>query len=232
MKITRLVAVTAGALIAFSACSNPPPEETESAPVAVEQEEEAPTPTEEEPETVEAPVEEEKPSEEPAPVEDKEETVEPQEESPVAEEEEPAPVEEESEDEAPEYSGDDEDLGEATPTEAVRESKFIGDYECRPTPYDNYEFAAVISMNAYDGVEIDFESGYGVYDSAGNYTEYAVIDSNHGPLVYFLGNDGETLLAANHNAWDYTFIPNDEEAGLPPIVDRESGAYLAAEQCV
>lgn len=221
MKITRLVAVTAGAMIALSACSTPPPEEPEAAPVAVEQEEEAPTPAEE-PETVEAPVEEEKPSEEPAPVEDKEESVEPQEESPV----------EESEDEAPEYSGDDEDLGEATPTEAVRESKFIGDYECRPTPYDNYEFAAVISMNAYDGVEIDFESGYGVYDSAGNYTEYAVIDSNHGPLVYFLGNDGETLLAANHNAWDYTFIPNDEEAGLPPIVDRESGAYLAAEQCV
>ena len=221
MKITRLVAASAGALIALSACSTPMPEEPESAPVAVAQEEEATTPAEEEeeePETVDAPVAEEKPSEEPAPVEDTEESVEPQ--------------EEESEDEAPEYSGDDEELGETTPTEAVRESKFIGDYECRPTPRGNYEFAIAISMNAYTDVEIDDESGYGVYDSAGNYTEYAVIDSNYGPLVFFLGSDGETLLAANHNAWDATLIPYDEEAGLPPIVDRESGAYLAAEQCV
>lgn len=222
MKITRLVAASAGALIALSACSTPTPEEPESAPVAVAQEEEATTPAEEEeeeePETVDAPVAEEKPSEEPAPVEDTEESVEPQ--------------EEESEDEAPEYSGDDEELGETTPTEAVRESKFIGDYECRPTPSGNYDFAIAISMNAYTDVEIDDESGYGVYDSAGNYTEYAVIDSNYGPLVFFLGNDGETLLAANHNAWDATLIPYDEEAGLPPIVDRESGAYLAAEQCV
>lgn len=217
MKITRLVAASAGALIALSACSTPTPEESESAPVAVAQEEEATTPAEEEPETVDAPVAEEKPSEEPAPVEDTEESVEPQ---------------EESEDEAPEYSGDDEELGETTPTEAVRESKFIGDYECRPTPSGNYDFAIAISMNAYTDVEIDDESGYGVYDSAGNYTEYAVIDSNYGPLVFFLGNDGETLLAANHNAWDATLIPYDEEAGLPPIVDRESGAYLAAEQCV
>lgn len=219
MKITRLVAASAGALIALSACSTPTPEEPESAPVAVAQEEEAPTPTEEveEPETVDAPVAEEKPSEEPAPVEDTEESVEPQ---------------EESEDEAPEYYGDDEELGETTPTEAVRESKFIGDYECRPTPSGNYDFAIAITMNAYTDVEIDDESGYGVYDSAGNYTEYAVIDSNYGPLVFFLGSDGETLLAANHNAWDATLIPYDEEAGLPPIVDRESGAYLAAEQCV
>lgn len=217
MKITRLVAASAGALIALSACSTPTPEESETAPVAVAQEEEATTPAEEEPETVDAPVAEEKPSEEPAPVEDTEESVEPQ---------------EESEDEAPEYSGDDEELGETTPTEAVRESKFIGDYECRPTPSGNYDFAIAISMNAYTDVEIDDESGYGVYDSAGNYTEYAVIDSNYGPLVFFLGNDGETLLAANHNAWDATLIPYDEEAGLPPIVDRESGAYLAAEQCV
>lgn len=217
MKITRLVAASAGALIALSACSTPTPEESESAPVAVAQEEEATTPAEEEPETVDAPVAEEKPSEEPAPVEDTEESVEPQ---------------EESEDEAPEYSGDDEELGETTPTEAVRESKFIGDYECRPTPSGNYDFAIAITMNAYTDVEIDDESGYGVYDSAGNYTEYAVIDSNYGPLVFFLGNDGETLLAANHNAWDATLIPYDEEAGLPPIVDRESGAYLAAEQCV
>lgn len=217
MKITRLVAASAGALIALSACSTPTPEEPESAPVAVAQEEEATTPAEEEPETVDAPVAEEKPSEEPAPVEDTEESVVPQ---------------EESEDEAPEYSGDDEELGETTPTEAVRESKFIGDYECRPTPSGNYDFAIAISMNAYTDVEIDDESGYGVYDSAGNYTEYAVIDSNYGPLVFFLGNDGETLLAANHNAWDATLIPYDEEAGLPPIVDRESGAYLAAEQCV
>lgn len=220
MKITRLVAASAGALIALSACSTPTPEESETAPVAVAQEEEATTPTEEveEPETVDAPVAEEKPSEEPAPVEDTEESVEPQ--------------EEESEDEAPEYSGDDEELGETTPTEAVRESKFIGDYECRPTPSGNYDFAIAITMNAYTDVEIDDESGYGVYDSAGNYTEYAVIDSNYGPLVFFLGSDGETLLAANHNAWDATLIPYDEEAGLPPIVDRESGAYLAAEQCV
>lgn len=218
MKITRLVAASAGALIALSACSTPTPEESESAPGAVAQEEEATTPAEEEPETVDAPVAEEKPSEEPAPVEDTEESVEPQ--------------EEESEDEAPEYSGDNEELGETTPTEAVRESKFIGDYECRPTPSGNYDFAIAISMNAYTDVEIDDESGYGVYDSAGNYTEYAVIDSNYGPLVFFLGNDGETLLAANHNAWDATVIPYDEEAGLPPIVDRESGAYLAAEQCV
>ena len=217
MKTTRLVAASAGALIALSACSTPTPEESESAPVAVAQEEEATTPAEEEPETVDAPVAEEKPSEEPAPVEDTEESVEPQ---------------EESEDEAPEYSGDDEELGETTPTEAVRESKFIGDYECRPTPSGNYDFAIAITMNAYTDVEIDDESGYGVYDSAGNYTEYAVIDSNYGPLVFFLGNDGETLLAANHNAWDATLIPYDEEAGLPPIVDRESGAYLAAEQCV
>lgn len=217
MKITRLVAASAGALIALSACSTPTPEESESAPVAVAQEEEATTPAEEEPETVDAPVAEEKPSEEPAPVEDTEESVEPQ---------------EESEDEAPEYSGDDEELGETTPTEAVRESKFIGDYECRPTPSGNYDFAIAITMNAYTDVEIDDESGYGVYDSAGNYTEYAVIDSNYGPLVFFLGSDGETLLAANHNAWDATLIPYDEEAGLPPIVDRESGAYLAAEQCV
>ena len=217
MKITRLVAASAGALIALSACSTPTPEEPESAPVAVAQEEEATTPAEEEPETVDAPVAEEKPSEEPAPVEDTEESVEPQ---------------EESEDEAPEYSGDDEELGETTPTEAVRESKFIGDYECRPTPNGNYDFAIAITMNAYTDVEIDDESGYGVYDSAGNYTEYAVIDSNYGPLVFFLGSDGETLLAANHNAWDATVIPYDEEAGLPPIVDRESGAYLAAEQCV
>lgn len=217
MKITRLVAASAGALIALSACSTPTPEESETAPVAVAQEEEATTPAEEEPETVDAPVAEEKPSEEPAPVEDTEESVEPQ---------------EESEDEAPEYSGDDEELGETTPTEAVRESKFIGDYECRPTPSGNYDFAIAITMNAYTDVEIDDESGYGVYDSAGNYTEYAVIDSNYGPLVFFLGNDGETLLAANHNAWDATLIPYDEEAGLPPIVDRESGAYLAAEQCV
>lgn len=217
MKITRLVAASAGALIALSACSTPTPEEPESAPVAVAQEEEATTPAVEEPETVDAPVAEEKPSEEPAPVEDTEESVVPQ---------------EESEDEAPEYSGDDEELGETTPTEAVRESKFIGDYECRPTPSGNYDFAIAISMNAYTDVEIDDESGYGVYDSAGNYTEYAVIDSNYGPLVFFLGNDGETLLAANHNAWDATLIPYDEEAGLPPIVDRESGAYLAAEQCV
>lgn len=218
MKITRLVAASAGALIALSACSTPTPEEPESAPVAVAQEEEATTPAEEEPETVDAPVAEEKPSEDPAPVEDTEESVEPQ--------------EEESEDEAPEYSGDDEELGETTPTEAVRESKFIGDYECRPTPNGNYDFAIAITMNAYTDVEIDDESGYGVYDSAGNYTEYAVIDSNYGPLVFFLGSDGETLLAANHNAWDATVIPYDEEAGLPPIVDRESGAYLAAEQCV
>lgn len=218
MKITRLVAASAGALIALSACSTPTPEESESAPVAVAQEEEATTPAEEEPETVDAPVAEEKPSEEPAPVEDTEESVEPQ--------------EEESEDVAPEYSGDDEELGETTPTEAVRESKFIGDYECRPTPSGNYDFAIAITMNAYTDVEIDDESGYGVYDSAGNYTEYAVIDSNYGPLVFFLGSDGETLLAANHNAWDATLIPYDEEAGLPPIVDRESGAYLAAEQCV
>lgn len=218
MKITRLVAASAGALIALSACSTPTPEESETAPVAVAQEEEATTPAEEkEPETVDAPVAEEKPSEEPAPVEDTEESVEPQ---------------EESEDEAPEYSGDDEELGETTPTEAVRESKFIGDYECRPTPSGNYDFAIAITMNAYTDVEIDDESGYGVYDSAGNYTEYAVIDSNYGPLVFFLGSDGETLLAANHNAWDATLIPYDEEAGLPPIVDRESGAYLAAEQCV
>lgn len=219
MKITRLVAASAGALIALSACSTPTPEESETAPVAVAQEEEATTPAEEEekPETVDAPVAEEEPSEEPAPVEDTEESVEPQ---------------EESEDEAPEYSGDDEELGETAPTEAVRESKFIGDYECRPTPSGNYDFAIAISMNAYTDVEIDDESGYGVYDSAGNYTEYAVIDSNYGPLVFFLGNDGETLLAANHNAWDATLIPYDEEAGLPPIVDRESGAYLAAEQCV
>ena len=219
MKITRLVAASAGALIALSACSTPTPEESETAPVAVAQEEEATTPAEEEeePETVDASVAEEKPSEEPAPVEDTEESVEPQ---------------EESEDEAPEYSGDDEELGETTPTEAVRESKFIGDYECRPTPSGNYDFAIAITMNAYTDVEIDDESGYGVYDSAGNYTEYAVIDSNYGPLVFFLGSDGETLLAANHNAWDATLIPYDEEAGLPPIVDRESGAYLAAEQCV
>lgn len=217
MKITRLVAASAGALIALSACSTPTPEESETAPAAVAQEEEATTPAEEEPETVDAPVAEEKPSEEPAPVEDTEESVEPQ---------------EESEDEAPEYSGDDEELGETTPTEAVRESKFIGDYECRPTPSGNYDFAIAITMNAYTDVEIDDESGYGVYDSAGNYTEYAVIDSNYGPLVFFLGSDGETLLAANHNAWDATLIPYDEEAGLPPIVDRESGAYLAAEQCV
>lgn len=217
MKITRLVAASAGALIALSACSTPTPEESETAPVAVAQEEEATTPAEEEPETVDAPVAEEKPSEEPAPVEDTEESVEPQ---------------EESEDEAPEYSGDDEELGETSPSEAVRESKFIGDYECRPTPSGNYDFAIAISMNAYTDVEIDDESGYGVYDSAGNYTEYAVIDSNYGPLVFFLGSDGETLLAANHNAWDATLIPYDEEAGLPPIVDRESGAYLAAEQCV
>lgn len=218
MKITRLVAASAGALIALSACSTPTPEESETAPVAVAQEEEATTPAEEEePESVDAPVAEEKPSEEPAPVEDTEESVEPQ---------------EESEDEVPEYSGDDEELGETSPSEAVRESKFIGDYECRPTPSGNYDFAIAISMNAYTDVEIDDESGYGVYDSAGNYTEYAVIDSNYGPLVFFLGNDGETLLAANHNAWDATLIPYDEEAGLPPIVDRESGAYLAAEQCV
>lgn len=225
MKITRLVAASAGALIALSACSTPAPEEPETAPVAVAQEEEATTHAEEEePETVDAPVAEEKPSEEPAPVEDTEESVEPQEES--------VEPQEESEDEAPEYSGDDEELGETTPTEAVRESKFIGDYECRPTPSGNYDFAIAITMNAYTDVEIDDESGYGVYDSAGNYTEYAVIDSNYGPLVFFLGSDGETLLAANHNAWDATVIPYDEEAGLPPIVDRESGAYLAAEQCV
>lgn len=232
MKITRLVAASAGALIALSACSTPTPEESESAPVAVAQEEEATTPSEEEePETVDAPVAEEKPSEEPAPVEDSEESVEPQEES-VEDTEESVEPQEESEDEAPEYSGDDEELGETSPSEAVRESKFIGDYECRPTPSGNYDFAIAISMNAYTDVEIDDESGYGVYDSAGNYTEYAVIDSNYGPLVFFLGNDGETLLAANHNAWDATLIPYDEEAGLPPIVDRESGAYLAAEQCV